>query len=203
MPAPFAMSEPSSRRHVHSRSITVDAFARDDGLWDLEARLLDTKSRDFHLATGVRRAGEPMHDMHLRVTIDTRLNVVEAEARSDRVPYPGHCEAIGPDYRQLVGLNLAKDFRRQLRERLGGVRGCTHLTELAGVLPSAAVQAFANEVFQTRDAAHPGHHSDDRKPFQLDRCHALRTDGAAVATYYPRWYRAPEALTASDDADRR
>ena len=29
-----------------------------------------------------------------------------------------------------------------------------------------------------------------RKPFQLDRCHALRTDGPTVAQFYPRWYRA-------------
>ena len=25
-----------SRRHVHTRSIRVDAYARDDGLWDLD-----------------------------------------------------------------------------------------------------------------------------------------------------------------------
>ena len=30
-----------SRRHVHTRSIRVDAYARDDGLWDLEAVLAD------------------------------------------------------------------------------------------------------------------------------------------------------------------
>jgi hypothetical protein len=61
------------------------------------------------------------------------------------------------------------------------------------VLPSAAVQAFANEVYQTRDAAHPDHHTDERKPFQLDRCHALRSTGPAVATFYPRWHHAGEA----------
>jgi hypothetical protein len=64
------------------------------------------------------------------------------------------------------------------------------MTELANALPSAAVQAFANEVFFARDAAHPDHHTDDRKPFQLDRCHALRTTGPAVARFYPRWYDA-------------
>ena len=46
-----------NRRHVHTRSIKVDAYARDDGLWDLEAELVDTKSRDFPLATGLRAAG--------------------------------------------------------------------------------------------------------------------------------------------------
>ena len=25
------------------------------------------------------------------------------------------------------------------------------------------------------------------RPYELDRCHALRVDGPAVETYYPRW----------------
>ena len=73
-------------------------------------------------------------------------------AESLWVPYPGHCDTIGPDYRKLIGLNLLQDFRRHLQARLGGVHGCTHLTELANVLPTAAVQAFAGEVFKTRDS---------------------------------------------------
>jgi hypothetical protein len=178
----------SSRRHVHTRSIQVDAFVRDDGLWDLEARLIDTKSRDFRLATGLRPAGDPVHDMHVSLTIDAQMTIVAAQARSEWVPYPGHCDTIGPDYGRLVGLNLRQDFRRQLRERVGGVRGCSHLTELAGVLPTAAFQAFAGEVYATRDAAQGGG-TEQEKPFQLDRCHALRTDGAAVAQFYPRWAR--------------
>ena len=178
-----------NRRHVHTRSIQVEAYARDDGLWDLEATLTDTKARDFVLATGIRPMGEPVHDLVLRVSIDTQLDIVAAEARSRSVPYPGQCEAIEPDYSKLIGLNLLQDFRKRALERLGGISGCTHLTELAGVLPTAAVQAFAGEVFRTHETAYDAHHEDDTKPWQLDRCHALRTDGPAVAQFYPRWYR--------------
>ena len=167
------------------------AYARDDALWDLEAELTDTKGRDFPLATGLRKAGDPVHAMRLVITIDRHLNVVDASAAADWVPYPGHCDAIAPDYRKLVGLNLTQDFRRHVRERLGGIAGCTHLTELVGVLPTAAIQAFAGEVFQTRDSAQAADGAE-RQPFQLDRCHALRSDGPAVAQFYPRWYRAPE-----------
>ena len=187
-----------SRRHVHTRSIRVDAYARDDGLWDLEAVLVDTKYRDFPLATGVRKAGEPVHEMVLTVTIDTKTNVLAAHAKSKWVPYPGHCDAIGPDYAKLVGLNLLQDFRRHVQARLGGVHGCSHITELAKVLPTAAVQAFADEVFKTRDTAHDTHHEDDTKPWQLDRCHALRSDGPGVEKYYPRWYEPKKNAAAKD-----
>lgn len=180
------LSPPTSRRALkHTRTIQVEAFARDDGLWDIDARISDIKTRDTRLASGVRPAGSPLHDLLLRLTIDTQLNIVDAEAVSDAVPYPGFCDTIGPAYKQLVGLNLLKGFREGVRHRLAGIRGCTHLTELCQVLPTAAIQAFAGDVIDTRDGESASDQS--QKPFQLDRCHALRSDGAAVAQYYPRW----------------
>ena len=103
---------------------------------------------------------------------------------------PGFCDTIGPDYRKLIGLNLLQDFRRHLQGRLGGVHGCTHITELANVLPTAAVQAFAGEVFKTRDAAHAGHQQDEKMPWRL-RCAPTRFASTVrgVATFYPRWHQ--------------
>jgi hypothetical protein len=180
------LSSPNSHRTLkHTRAVTVAAFLREDGLWDLDAHITDIKTADSRLASGVRPAGSPMHDLSLRVTINTDMTIVDASAASDAVPYPGFCDTIAPDYQMLVGLNLLRGFRLGLKDRLSGIAGCTHLTELAQILPTAAVQAFAGEVIATRDGA------DDEvnveKPFQLDRCHALRTDGPAVAQYYPRW----------------
>ena len=191
------LSPPTSRRALkHTRAIQVDAYARDDGLWDLDAHISDIKTRDTKLASGVRPAGEALHDLVLRITIDTQLNIVDAEAVSDAVPYPGYCNTLGPDYKKLVGLNMMKGFRDGLRQRLSGIHGCTHLTELAQVLPTAAIQAFAGEVLDTRDGA--GADEQSHKPFQLDRCHALRSDGEAVAKYYPRW--AVKSLAVSESS---
>ncbi|SNS38959.1 Protein of unknown function [Noviherbaspirillum humi] len=176
------LAPPSRRSLKHTRSIQIEAYAREDGLWDIDAQITDVKPREVRLESGARPAGSPVHDLRLRLTIDTEFNVVDAQSASDAVPYPGYCDTIGPAYRRLVGLNLARGFRHGVKERLGGIQGCTHLTELAQVLPTAAIQAFAGEVIDTRGA---GQHSE--KPFQLDRCHALRTDGPAVARYYPRW----------------
>jgi hypothetical protein len=179
---------PSTTRRAlkHTRTISIEAFARDDGLWDLDAHITDSKTRDIKLASGIRPVGENLHDLSLRVTIDTQMNVVAVYAVSDKVPYPGYCESIAPDYQKLVGLNLLRQFRQGVKDTMAGVKGCTHLSELAQVLPTAAVQAFAGEVVPTRDGQQ---HDDGQQPFQLDRCHALRLDGPAVAQYYPRWSR--------------
>lgn len=182
------LSPPANRTLRHRRAITAEAYAREDGLWDIEARLTDTKPRDIELAGGgIRPIGQPLHDLWLRVTIDLRMNVVDAEACSDWVPYPTHCDTIGPAYRKLIGLNLTKGFRKAVRERLSGVAGCTHLTELAGVLPTTAIQAFAGDVFNVRDGA-TVNDPNPEPPYQLHGCHALHFEGEVVRQFYPRWY---------------
>jgi len=176
------------RTPMHTRTVRVDAYRRDDGLWDLEAELVDVKPHDTPLQSGVRKGGEAMHAMRLRVTVDEEFNVVDAVAASDAVPYRGYCETIVGDYRKLVGLNLVRGFRVGLRERLGEYRGCTHLTELAQSLPTAAIQAVAGDQrwYEEMMRQAEGH---GPRPFQIDRCHALRSDGPAVQRYYPAWFR--------------
>ena len=104
--------------------------------------------------------------MWVRVTIDREFVIHAIEAVTDGMPYPGACNRIGPAYQKLVGANLIRGFRKDLHDVLGGVQGCTHLTELLAFLPTAAVQTFAG---------HQREDDDDGKPFQLDRCHALET----------------------------
>jgi hypothetical protein len=122
--------------------------------------------------------------MLLIVTIDDALNIVDARSHTLFSPYDT-CGDHDDAYRRLIGLNLLRGFRSAVRERLGGVLGCTHLTELTQVLPTAAIQGLAGlttialPVVETERAA--------GMPFQLNRCHALRLDGPAVAEFYPRW----------------
>ena len=186
------MSQPTptdQRRLLHRRAIDVQIFARDDGLFEVEARLVDTKTYDVPLSGELRRAGEPIHDMGLHLIVDTQLNIHGASSHTDGMPYPGACDAHGNAYGRLIGLNLVTGFRLGVKNALAGTKGCTHLTELCQSLPTAVIQAFAGTVINTRDGA-----GDGQPPFQLDRCHALRSDGPMVQLHYPRWYRAGVAL---------
>src|SRR6516164_1523263 len=109
MPLP----EPSSaRRRLHTRRIEMEGFLREDGCFDLEAVLVDLKDSDYRILSGVRAAGDALHAMRLRFTIDQKFNVLAVEAVSEAVPYAGHCDTIGPAYGSLVGLNLFNGFRK-------------------------------------------------------------------------------------------
>src|SRR5688500_19073355 len=126
------------REALHTRSSECRGYKRTDGLYDSEGHLVDTKPSAFRLAAGLRPAGEPIHDMWLRITVDRELRIVDAAAAMDRMPYAGDCDRIVPDYRKLVGLAIRPGYTQKVKELLAGVRGCTHVTELAVALATAA-----------------------------------------------------------------
>ena len=179
-----------AREPLHTRSIRVSSYAREDGQWDLEAELIDVKAYDFPIKGGdaVHRAGDPIHHMHLRVTIDDQFMITAAVADYDAAPYNEHCTVIAPNYRDLVGMNLLRNFRQVVKDRYGKTAGCSHMTELSYVLPTVAIQTMANKRRKEQQA--PGQPA--RRPFQLEGCHALRLDGPVAKEFYPQWYVAPK-----------
>ena len=77
------------RRLMHRRSIECNGYLRSDGLWEVEAWLLDTKpfvQRDRF--RGELQPGDPVHDIGLRLAIDDSLTVCEARAMMRATPYP-------------------------------------------------------------------------------------------------------------------
>jgi hypothetical protein len=174
LPEPKATREP-----LHRRTIEIVGYKRGDGLFDIEGRLLDRKDVTFPVGGRQLPPGEAVHDMWLRITVDRDLHIVDAAASTESMPYTGSCDRITPDYAKLIGLSIGPGYLRHVKELLGGVRGCAHITELAASLATAAFQTFAGQ----------GLMPSERKPPQLDRCHALDTHGETVARFYPKWYR--------------
>jgi len=169
------------RTRLHVLAVTYEGYRRSDELFDIEGHLTDVKDHDYTLLTGLRRAGAPVHDMWIRLTIGQDYVIRTIEVLTDEMPYPGACDRITDAYSKLVGASLLHGFRRTLQETMGGVRGCSHLTELLSHAPTAAIQMLAG----LRREIEPG----EERPFQLDRCHALETTTDTVRRYYPRWYR--------------
>jgi len=182
MPLP----KPSApRKPIHTRRITCNGFRRDDGLWDIEGHLVDTKAYAFENSwRGTLEPGAALHEMWLRLTLDDALLVHDVAAATDNSPYE-ICPAIVPQFRKLVGLRIGKGWYGEVKALLGGTQGCTHLVELAlGAMATAAIQT----IFPLRGK---GNADPDRRPRHLDTCHALASDSPVVRAHYPRHYTGP------------
>lgn len=172
------------RTLMHTRAIECKGYERKDGLWDIEAHLVDTKSYVHTRRHGgrERKPGEPVHNMWLRISIDLDMTIHDVEAVTDEGPYP-HCGAITPNFKALKGVTIGPGWRRKTLELLGGIKGCTHLVELLGPLGTTAFQATGRARGE-RDAGKPL----TRKPYQLNACHVYKDDSDAVRERWPQFY---------------
>jgi hypothetical protein len=178
------LSACAPRRHMHTRTIECRGYEREDGLWDIEGHLRDTKpypttARDTGQA---RQPGEPVHDMWLRLTIDLDMVIHVAEAATDSGPYL-NCGAITPNFRLLKGVTIGPGWRKKTLEVLGGTKGCTHLVELLGPLGTTAFQA-TGRARERHNAGKPVL----MKPYQINACHMYNEDGPVVQERWPEFY---------------
>jgi hypothetical protein len=184
----MSLSAPAARMPMHHRRIDCFGYRRADGLWDIEGHLTDVKAYPFaNRHRGEIPPGASLHDMWLRLTLDDQLTVIAAEAATVAGPF-AVCPAITPAFAKLAGLRIGPGWRQAVRQRLGGVQGCTHLVELLGPLATTAYQTIYSWRAQREPAL-----DEARPPRHLDSCHALARDGEVVREHYPRWYTGPDA----------
>jgi hypothetical protein len=129
---------------LHTRSISVEAFLAGEDRIVIEGRLDDARHVATHTLSGGRRDPGPMHGMVARFLIGgTPPEILEAEAEMPKVPLE-ECLEAAESVKELVGLKIIYGFSREVKRRLGGVKGCTHLISLVLAVGSAAMQGFAS-----------------------------------------------------------
>lgn len=184
------LSAPQPRKPIHTRDIQCIGYERDDGLWDIEAHLVDTKAMAHkrRLGDSMRQPGQPVHDMWIRLTIDLDMKIHDAEAHTAEGPYPT-CGDITPNFKRLIGVTIGPGWRLEVGQRLGRVQGCTHLVELLWPLATTAFQATG----RAREAHNAGKPMN-KPPYQLNSCHIYKDDSQWVRERWPQFYTGQKSL---------
>ena len=182
------LSAPASRTPIHRRRIECRGYRRDDGMWDIEGHLIDTRDADLALRVEGRvvHAGEPVHEMSVRLTVDDTMTVRAVEACVDAVPTT-ICPGAVARMQVLVGMRIAPGWTNAVKLRLGGPQGCTHLMELMWPVATTAYQTLASLRADTLLA--PA--QEGRKPGKIDSCWAYAADRAIVKRFWPEYYTGP------------
>lgn len=167
-----------ARTPQHVRQVNFRSYERADGLWDIEGELLDTKAVDLPRPNGegIRKAGDPIHHMRIRVTVNTQLVVQAIEAVMEAHPVQG-CPGALEAMQRMVGCSMARGWRKSIDANLAGVAGCTHMRELLQNMATAAFQSIVS-AFST---------APDQPPAYLGRCTGWSFNGPAVTQYYPQF----------------
>ena len=176
------LSQPvAGRERVHTRRIELHGYSREDGLFDVEARMTDTKTEGFSTGDRWIEPGEPLHGMSMRITVDEDMTIVGCEAAMDYTPY-GICPQIAPDFGKLIGLRIGRGFVRAAAERVGGVHGCTHMRELLQPMATVAYQTLYPILAQRNRDVSQG------KPALINTCYTYRADGPIVQQRWPEYF---------------
>lgn len=193
----MSLSSPAPRRHMHTRRILCEGFQRDDGMWDIEASIVDTKTYEVEEPfRGVRAPGTHVHDMQVRLTIDDDMVVHAIEVVSNEAPYDP-CFTVAPSFQGLVGAKIGAGWRRAVNEAVGGTKGCTHIKELLFPMATVAYQTLGSWPKRRKDGStrllqlETDPEASAKPLYFLNGCRAWATDGPVVERLYPLHFRKP------------
>jgi hypothetical protein len=181
------LSAPAARRDIHHRVIEMRAYTRDDGLYDVEAHLVDRKPFAFlrPSAPDPIAPGQALHDLWVRLTVDGDYTVRAVEAASDVTPW-SLCREAESSLSVMVGERLVRGWSARVKERLRGAASCTHLMEMLIPAATTALQGIRGlhpERRRTVDA--------NGVPLQMDSCYAYAREREVVLRLWPEHHRPP------------
>ena len=189
------LSPPVARQLAHTRVVTCQGFEREDGLWDIEGQIVDTKPYSFPNKDrgGILAAGEPLHHMRIRLTIDTTMLIHNAEQSTEHSPY-NYCHEVEHFCKKLIGERIGPGWTRKVKTLMGGSAGCTHITELLGPMATTAFQTLVKaKIKEDKQKQESQTDSSEEqkpagKPFLLNTCHALQAHSPVVKVQWPQFY---------------
>ncbi len=189
----MALPPPAPRDEIHLRRIELRGYRRHDGLYDIEARMVDTKTSDLTLPEGrTVPAAEALHDMSIRMVVDEDLKVIDIVASTDASPFDICTEATAT-LQTMKGMRIAAGWSAAVREKLAGRKGCTHLTELLTPLATVAFQTLSQ-----RRQSQPTPVDANGRPLKIDSCYAYASDREVVQRRWPMHYDGAEARPSSE-----
>jgi len=175
----------TTREELHWRRIDMRGFQRSDGLFEVEGTVTDRKPYVFEPISGGRTvpANQPVHHMGVRLVFDETMLVHDVQTFTDAAPYT-ECPEGGRALDSLKGLRMTGGWSKEVRNRLGGERSCTHLMELLSPLASVAFQSMSKV-----NSGRALRLDENGRPLKIDSCYAYGAERQLVQKLWPQFHR--------------
>ena len=127
---------------VHERKLTFKTYPLENGRVIVEGWL-----RDERLVTGFHWNGQSrppgvVHWMCVRMLVGGwPLSILDAEAEMPGVPHE-LCPTTLESVKKIINIDIVSGYSDEVKSRLGGVKGCAHLTHLILAMGPAALHGY-------------------------------------------------------------
>jgi hypothetical protein len=180
---------------IQSRDVQIATYEWDDAHIVVCGELCDRRRVPTYFLDGTPRPAAVVHHMRICIKVDVRTLVIEEiEAELPQIPHE-ECAEMHQTLAGIKGMTLAPGFSSKVKGKLGGTRGCIHLTTLLLAMAPAALQGYW--VHNDRDPSRRRISETHLEKYLIDTCRVWRREGPLV-----RQIAAAAGITSVDGKDK-
>ncbi|MCF8053964.1 MAG: (d)CMP kinase [Deltaproteobacteria bacterium] len=171
------------RELIHQRNIEINCYEIAENMLLVEGTLSDERLFDSLVYSANRR--HPAGFIHtMKVAMEISLPTMEIVAITTTMPVVpmAECVLTAKIVEQLKGRRITSGFTRNVRELIGGTKGCLHTLNLIMAMASASVQGSWSFYSRIRGDDKPLPPLNDEESI-IDSCWMWRSDGMLVDRY--------------------
>ncbi len=167
----------SKRSKIHTRDINLTTYPHTDSRVLVHGELKDQRYIPVFDVTGKVKAPGIIHHMSVTLLIDPDpLTIIQAEAQMLTVPLT-ECRATLDRVELLCGIEIKSGFSSQIRQIMGGNRGCTHLCGLVVAMGQEIVHGWLTQKRSKKSPVPASLDHVKEKGFLIDSCRIWKKDG--------------------------
>ena len=165
---------------VHERRLEFRTYPLEDNRLVVEGWLRDERLMKGYHWNGRSRLPGVVHWMCVRLLVgDWPPTILDAEAEMPEIPHE-RCPTTLESVKKVIGMPIVAGYSEEVRKRLGGIQGCTHMTHLITVMGPAALHGYWTHASRKR---RPLPRSMEQIPgleYLIDSCTLWKKDGPMI-----------------------
>ena len=127
---------------IHERRLDFRTYPLEDDRLIVEGWLKDEQLVPGYHWDGTSRPKGIVHWMCVRMLISGwPPTILDVEAEMPRIPHE-QCPTTLDSVKRMIGISIAHGYSEEIHKRLGGVKGCTHLTHLILAMGTVALHGY-------------------------------------------------------------
>jgi hypothetical protein len=165
----------SKGRKIHARNIEISTYESDSENIIVEGILKEDRLIPVYHHSGEKHPPHTVHHMIIQMLIEpSSLTIKEIKVEMPQTPH-GDCIQTSKSLQQLSGMRIAPGFISKVKKKLGGIKGCLHLTTLLLAMAPAIIQGYW--VYRNKKEDNNEISTEMVNDYLIDTCWVWRKDG--------------------------